>query len=195
MRSTSTVILSILFMFGLTGHSSGQQPFSESFAAAEMRRALLDPDTKVSIRVVASQQAVFDALLKQVDQYSEDAVAVTFDHSGSNTTNNIGVGSIRITEMKNGNLLYQRIIHFDEPNSFAYYTDMTLSTVGVPLNYTVGHYSVSRNNENSVDATVSVAYEPSSRLTGFAIRRLFNRAVRQDFAKAEAYLNGGNVSQ
>jgi hypothetical protein len=178
-------LLSLVFTF----QAVAQQPFDESFAAREMQRAINDPDTRVSLKVTASQQQVFDALLKQVDRYTEDAVKVSFDHSGSEQTPRLGVGSIRRTEMKNGDLLYQRIIQLDEPSSFSYFTDMTLSTVNVPLDYTVGHYTVKQTSSSGVKATVSVAYQTSSVLTGFIVRRVFNRAVQQDFAKAEKYLN------
>ncbi len=173
----------------LTSQPVAQQLFDTNFAKNEMQRAISNPDTQVSLTVSASKQRVFDALLKQVDRYSEDAISVTFDHSGSESINALGIGSVRRTEMGNGDLLFQRIIHVDEPNSFAYFTDMTLSTVNVPLDYTVGYYSLQQLSSSVVQATVSVAYQPSSRLTGFVVRRLFNRAVRQDFAKAEQYLN------
>jgi hypothetical protein len=178
-----------LASFVLVGHVLAQQAFDADFAAMEMQRAINEPDTQVSLTVNSSMQRVFDALLKQVDKYSEDAISVTFDHSFSENSNSLGVGSIRRTEMENGDLLFQRIIHFDAPSSFAYFTDMTLSTVNVPLDYTVGYYSLKQSSSSAVQATVSVAYQPSSRLTGFVVSRLFNRAVRQDFAKAEQYLN------
>jgi len=166
-----------------------QQAFDKEFAASEMQRAIDKPDTRVTLKVEASQQRVFDALLKQVDRYSDDAVNVSFDHSNSEQPGSLGVGTIRKTEMENGDLLYQRIIHVNEPESFSYFTDMTLSSVSVPLDYTVGYYLLTQASTSTVQATVSVAYQPSSRLTGFLVKRLFNRAVRQDFAKAEQFLN------
>ncbi len=183
--STTAFVISLL----IANQAMAQQPFDTSFAATEMQRAINDPDTQVSLQVAASMQDVFDALLKQVDKYSEDAVSVSFDNASSENAGRVGVGSIRKTEMENGDLLFQRIIHFNEPFSFAYFTDMTLSTVGVPLDYTVGHYAMQQLANSTVEATVSVAYKPSSLLSGFIVRRLFNRAVRQDFAKAEQYLN------
>jgi hypothetical protein len=182
---TAAYVIYLLF----ANQTMAQRPFDESFAAIEMQRAINDPDTQVSLNVAAPVQEVFDALLKQVDKYSDDAVKVSFDNAGSETAERVGVGSIRRTEMKNGDLLFQRIIHFNEPFSFAYFTDMTLSTVGAPLDYTVGYYEVQQLANSTVEATVSVAYQPSSLLSGFILRRLFNRAVRQDFAKAEQYLN------
>lgn len=169
--------------------AAAQQSFDPAFAQTEMERAINTPDTQVSLTVQASPQQVFNALLKQLVQYSDDAVRVTFDHSDSEVPHSLGVGSIRRTEMKNGDLLFQRIIYLNEPYAFSYFTDMTLSTVNVPLSYTVGHYSIQQTDSTHVEATVSVAYQPSSRLSGFIVRRLFNRAVRQDFAKAEQYLN------
>ena len=195
MKTHTLATAACLFSLTLAVHAMAQQPFNAAFAAAEIQRALSDPDTRVSLNVIASQQQVFDALLKQVDKYSEDAVQVTFDNTASENPNALGVGSVRRTEMKNGDLLFQRIILFNEPSSFAYFTDMNLSTVNVPLSYTVGHYAVEQLNSSTVEATVSVAYQPSSRLSGFVVRRLFNRAVRQDFAKAEQFLNAqGNGS-
>jgi hypothetical protein len=182
---SAVCLISVIFAL----QAVAQQPFDADFAADEMQRALNDPDTSVSLKVTASQQQVFDALLKQLDRYSDDAVKVSFDHSGSEQPNRLGVGSIRKTEMKNGDLLFQRIIQLDEPSSFSYFTDMTISTVNVPLDYTVGYYSIKQTDSSSVEATVSVAYQPSSVLTGFIVRRVFNRAVRQDFAKAEKFLN------
>jgi len=91
--------------------------------------------------------------------------------------------------MDDGRRLVQRIIIFEPPNRFAYFTDMSLSTVNVPIDYSIGHYAFTETSQGKTAATVAVAYKPSSRLTAFLVRLGFNRALSRDFEKAQAYLN------
>ena len=94
--------------------------------------------------------------------------------------------------MDNGRKLIQRIIVFEPPNRFAYFTDMALSTVSVPIDYSVGYYTFSEQPSGGTLANVSVVYKPSSRLTALLVRLGFNRALSRDFKRAEEYLNSLN---
>ncbi len=156
----------------------------------ELARARSDPDNRTAIRVEQPIALVFDALLTRLAEYTEDVASVEFDHSSSEPIGVLGVGSQRITTMTDGKILVQRIILFEAPRRYAYFTDMSLSTVSVPIEYSIGYYNFSEQAEGIVEATVSVAYEPSSRLTAFLVRMGFNRALVRDFEKAQAYLNG-----
>jgi hypothetical protein len=143
----------------------------------------------VEIIVAQPIDVVFDALLSRLAEYSESISDISFDNSNSQNSEAVGVGSQRITTMDDGKRLVQRIIIFEPPNTFAYFTDMAKSTVSVPIGYSIGYYQFSELQDETVKAEVSVAYKPSSRLTAFLVRLGFNRALSRDFKKAEEYLN------
>lgn len=179
----------VVFAAGLVNVAASQQSFDNAFVSTQLQRAIEKPDTQVNIQVNAPMSQVFSTLLNNVHDYSDSAVAIEFDHSNSDVLNSLGIGSERITHMEDGKILVQRILQLNEPTSFAYFTDMQKSTVDVPIAYTVGHYQLTQIDDELVEAQVSVAYQPKSRLTGFIVRRIFNSAVKKDFQKAELLLN------
>ena len=182
-----------LFFCIVINLSSGQlvaaNEFDSQFIATEVARAIASPDNNIEIIVAQPIGLVFDALLTRLDEYTENISDITFDNTNSQNSKKIGVGSERITTMNDGKRLVQRIIIFESPNTFVYFTDMAKSTVSVPIDYSIGHYQFSEQQDGRVNAAVSVAYKPSSRLTAFLVRLGFNRALARDFQKAEEYLN------
>lgn len=163
--------------------------YDNQFVRAELERARINPDDSTTLDVAQPIEVVFDALLTRLAEYSEDIAGISFDHSGAENTGELGVGSLRITTMDDGTRLVQRIITFDPPREFAYFTDMSLSSVTAPIDYSIGHYSFTDRRDGRVGALVSVVYKPSSRLTAFLVRLGFSRALSRDFRKAENYLN------
>lgn len=163
--------------------------FDSSFIEREVSRADSEPDNSTTIVVRQPVELVFDALLSRLAEYSVDITSIDFDNSTADTPGTLGVGSKRITTMEDGEILVQRIVIYEPPRRFAYFTDMALSTVRVPIDYSIGHYTFTEQTDGSVEAAVSVVYKPSSRLTAFLVRIGFNRALVSDFEKAEAYLN------
>jgi len=182
-----------LYCLALCTLCVGEQAFAdeyiEQYIRQEVERAIDAPDNSTSIEVSQGIEVVFDALLSRLALYSDDIDSIQFDHSGSPDQATLGIGSERITTMENGRTLIQRIIIFEPPNRFAYFTDMALSTVSVPIDYSVGYYTFSEQPSGGTVANVSVAYKPSSRLTAFLVRLGFNRALSRDFKRAEEYLN------
>lgn len=163
--------------------------YDDQFIYNELERARSDPDNSTMLVVTQPIEVVFDALLIRLAEYSENIVSISFDHSAAQRAGALGVGSERITTMDDGSRLVQRIIVFEPPSTFAYFTDMTKSTVSVPIDYSIGYYEFSKQQDGRVNAVVSVVYKPSSRLTAFLVRLGFNRALSRDFQKAEEYLN------
>ena len=164
--------------------------FENSLLEQELSRARSDPDNRTTIRVEQPIALVFDALLMRLAEYTDDIASVEFDNRSAEIPGTPGVGSQRITTMVDGDILVQRIVVFEPPLRFAYFTDMSVSTVRVPIEYSIGYYTFTEQAPGIVEATVSVAYKPSSRLTAFLVRMGFNRALVKDFEKAETYLNG-----
>ncbi len=175
-----------------TGQATFASEYSEQFIRQEIERAIESPDNNTSIEVNQDIEVVFDALLARLALYSDDIESIQFDHSGSPDQATLGAGSERITTMSNGRKLIQKIVIFEPPNRFAYFTDMSLSTVSVPIDYSVGYYTFSELASGNIEAIVSVAYKPSSRLTAFLVRLGFSRALSRDFKNAEEYLNSLN---
>ncbi len=163
--------------------------YDSQFINAELERAITQPDNSVSISVEQPIQLVFDALLTQLAEFSEDIAEISFEAGNPDEPEELGVGSLRMTTMTDGRQLAQRIIVYEPPHSFAYFTDMSLSTVSVPIDYLIGHYTFSEQPNGSVDAKVSIAYQPSSRLTSIIVRLGFSRTLARDFQRAEEYLN------
>lgn len=185
---SSQLALCILLFFS-AGLLAATSEFDSQFIDSEVARAIDNPDNSVEINVAQPADLVFDALLTRLAEYSEDIASISFDNSSSQNSNAVGVGSERITTMKDGKRLAQRIILYEPPLTFAYFTDMAKSTVRVPIDYSIGYYEFSKRQDGIVNAKVSVVYQPSSRLTAFLVRLGFNRALSRDFRKAEEYLN------
>jgi hypothetical protein len=163
--------------------------YDQQFIDAELKRTIVNPDNSTAIKVDQPIGLVFDALLSRLAEYTENITRIDFDHSSAADPATLSIGSERITTMDDGRKLVQRIIIFEPPNRFAYFTDMSLSTVNVPIDYSIGYYTFAEQSDGKTAATVAVAYKPSSRLTAFLVRLGFNRALSKDFEKAQAYLN------
>ena len=163
--------------------------YDQQFIDAELERTIVNPDNSTAIEVDQPIGLVFDALLSRLAEYTENITRIDFDHSSAADPTALSIGSERITTMDDGRKLVQRIIIFEPPNRFAYFTDMALSTVNVPIDYSIGYYTFAEQSDGKTAATVAVAYKPSSRLTAFLVRLGFNRALSRDFEKAQAYLN------
>ena len=163
--------------------------YNQQFIDAELERTIVNPDNRTAIEVDQPIGLVFDALLSRLAEYTENITRIDFDHSSAADPATLSIGSERITTMDDGRKLVQRIIIFEPPNRFAYFTDMSLSTVNVPIDYSIGYYTFAEQSDGKTAATVAVAYKPSSRLTAFLVRLGFNRALSKDFEKAQAYLN------
>lgn len=163
--------------------------YDQQFIDAELERTIVNPDNSTAIKVDQPIGLVFDALLSRLAEYTENITRIDFDHSSAADPATLSIGSERITTMDDGRKLVQRIIIFEPPNRFAYFTDMSLSTVNVPIDYSIGYYTFAEQSDGKTAATVAVAYKPSSRLTAFLVRLGFNRALSKDFGKAQAYLN------
>ena len=86
--------------------------------------------------------------------------------------------------MENGELLAQRFLLYDPPNTYAYFTDMESSSVKVPLSYSIAHYEFTSITREKTRFEVSVGYQSSSRLLSFFVRRVFNSALANDFESA-----------
>ena len=163
--------------------------YDQHFIDAELERTIVNPDNSTAIEVDQPIGLVFDALLSRLAEYTQNITRIDFDHSSAADPATLSIGSERITTMDDGRKLVQRIIIFEPPNRFAYFTDMSLSTVNVPIDYSIGYYTFAEQSDGKTAATVAVAYKPSSRLTAFLVRLGFNRALSKDFEKAQAYLN------
>ena len=156
----------------------------EELIAAELRRTAIAPDTMATVSINAPIEFVFDFLSRRPDDYTENAVGVTFDHTDSEITGVLAIGSDRSITMENGETLVQRFLHFDAPASYAYLTDMQRSTFSAPLNYSIARYELSAQADGGTTLRVALVYEPSSRWMAFFVTRAFNAAVQNDFERA-----------
>jgi ribosome-associated toxin RatA of RatAB toxin-antitoxin module len=192
-RCSSMIRLVIIFLLLSASLStftiSAASEFDAGFISLQLERAQKEPDHRVYLEIKLPKEEVFNALLSQLHEYSGDISSITFRHPNSSLSDNPVIGSIRISTMDNDEILAQRIISFDPPNHFAYFTDIEKSTVDVPLDYTIGHYRFIEDADGHTNVQISVVYQPSSSLTSFLVRRIFNRAMDRDFEKAEEYLN------
>lgn len=171
----------------------GAEDFSEQFIATQLQRAQNDPDHLVSIEVNQPVDVVFDVLLNRLADYSDDVASISFVNADAADQSRPGVGSERITTLENGNKLIQRLLLFDAPYRFAYFTDMNKSTASVPIQYSIGHYALEDLGNGKTRAQISVAYAPSSRLLSLIVRAGFSRALQRDFANAEKFLNSQSL--
>ena len=179
----------LLACVALSSHAQPAKEFGDSFIGEQLEKAKNLPNNRIVFQVDQAIDSVFRALLSELPNYSDEVLGLTFDNSESLTPGEVNLGSRRISVMRDENKLVQKIIEFDPPNSFAYFTEMSQSTVNAPLDYSVGYYRFSRQSEDRTTIEVSAVYEASSRLTGFLVRLGFRRAFNKDFKKAEEYLN------
>lgn len=187
--SKNCAILLSVFAFLCSPNLIAASNYDNQFVLNELERARSNPDNSTMLEVAQPVELVFDALLTRLAEYTDNVATISFDHSAAQSPGVLGVGSERITTMDDGKRLVQRILIFEPPNTFAYFTDMAKSTISVPIDYSIGYYEFSKQQDGRVNAAVSVVYRPSSRLTAFLVRLGFNRALSRDFQKAEEYLN------
>jgi len=173
----------------LSSHAQPANEFSDSFIREQFEKAKSDPNNRVLLDIDQSIEMVFQALLAELPDYSDDIISTLFDNSNSLRRDELDIGSRRISTMENEDILIQKIILFDPPNSFAYFTEMSESTVNAPIDYSIGLYQLTEQANGRTAVKVSAVFRPSSRLTAFLVRFAFNRAFEQDFKNTEEYLN------
>ena len=173
----------------LSSHAQHANEFSDSFIREQFEKAKSDPNNRVLLDIDQSIEMVFQALLAELPDYSGDIISTLFDNSNSLRRDELDIGSRRISTMENEDILIQKIILFDPPNSFAYFTEMSESTVNAPIDYSIGLYQLTEQANGRTAVKVSAVFRPSSRLTAFLVRFAFNRAFEQDFKNTEEYLN------
>ena len=173
----------------LSSHAQPAEEFDDSFINAQLEKAKIDPNNSVTLDIDQPIEVVYRALLSELPSYSDGVVSTLFDNSYSISRSELDIGSKRISTMEDANILVQKIILFDPPNSFAYFTEMSESTISAPLDYSIGHYQLSEQANGRTSVEVSTVYKSNSRLTAFLVKLAFNRAFKQDFRKAEEYLN------
>jgi len=161
---------------------NAQASFDSAFIDAELERVVSGPENSVTISVDAPVDYVFRFLMERLDLYTKDAETITFDTSAGEGTK--GVGTERTTTMKEGGTLVQRFLIMEPTSTYAYFTDISKSTLSVPLKYSLAKYEFTEIGANKTSVKISVVYQPSSRLTGFIVRRLFNSAFERDFNNA-----------
>ncbi|MFT4887196.1 MAG: hypothetical protein ACJA2Q_000187 [Pseudohongiellaceae bacterium] len=169
--------------FFLGANAVNAQPSYDSvFIQAELERVVSDPENSVTISVDAPVDYVFRFLMERLDLYTNDAETITFDNSAGKGIK--AAGTERITTMKEGGTLVQRFLIMEPTSTYAYFTDISKSTLSVPLKYSLAKYEFTEIDVNKTAVKISVVYQPSSRLTGFIVRRLFNSAFERDFNNA-----------
>ena len=184
MRSVYLALLLLMVIPGTHGAESGITGLGSDFIAAELQRTRSDPDSTVSVSIAAPRDYVFDFLTTRLDEYADGAAALRFDHADSAITGRLSRGSLRIATMDSGETLAQRFLLFTAPAEFAYHTNMELSTLSVPLKYSITRYLLSEINNENTELSVTVSYQASNRLFAFIVRRAFNSALRRDFERA-----------
>ena len=180
---------SLVFCTPMVVYAQAAIEFDDSFIEEQLELLKNEPSNRVVLDIDLPIEEVFSALLSGLPNYSDDVIELRFDNSQSLKKDSIGVGSRRFSTMDNEGILVQKIVAYDPPNTFSYFTEMSRSTVSIPIDFSLGHYELSVQADGRTRAEVSALYKASSRLTGFLVRLLFNRAFEQDFKKAEAYLN------
>ena len=134
---------------------------------------------------------VFDFLLREVDVYSEDIMAVAFDNDASAVPGQIALGSVRICTMTNGKRLVEPLVAFSQDRYYAYTTDPERSTMKLPIRDVVLFYTFEEKGPASTLVTVRAHYTPDV----FALARplvnaVFKRNIDKTFAGAIDELGG-----
>lgn len=168
--------------------AAAQTGYDDEFIQRELERVVTDPENSVTIDVDAPVDYVFEFLMERLDLYTEDAQTVSFD-SDPELKPRARVGTERTTVMSDGGTLVQRFLEVEPASTYAYFTDISKSTLSVPLKYSLAKYQFSETGAEKSQVTISVVYEPSSRLTAFIVRRLFNSAFERDFKGAAAIMS------
>ena len=184
-----STILALTIYTAISGHAQTAGEFGDTFIAEQLEKSRVNPDSHVVLELHQPIEVVFQALLFELADYSEDVRSIDFDNTNSISAGTVNVGSRRISTMVDSSTLVQRLIYYDPPNSFAYFTEMLESSVNAPLDYSIGHYLFSEQPKGQTTAEVSAVYKPSSRLMAYLVRFAFRRAFENDFKSAENYLN------
>jgi hypothetical protein len=174
--------LAAFALFWGTNDANAQASYDNVFIQAELQRVVSNPENTVTISVDAPVEFVFRFLMERLDLYTENAETVTFETSAGEGIK--AAGTERITTMKEGGTLVQRFLIMEPTSTYAYFTDISKSTLSVPLKYSLAKYEFTEVDLNKTTVKISVVYQPSSRLTGFIVRRLFNSAFQRDFKNA-----------
>ena len=195
MRDNFRIRFLLAFLAVMPASPAGSQTIPDGLIIQELERTQTEPDSATEVVIDAPMDYVFNFLTTRLHDYVADATAVEFDHSGSPRSDQLGKGSIRTATMQNGELLVQRFLLMDPPREFAYHTDMQLSTLEAPLQYSVGRYRLTELNERQTRLNVAVTYRPTSRLFGFIVRRAFSSALRRDFERAAGIISSAYVEE
>jgi hypothetical protein len=182
LKKTFLGLTSFVLLWGASVVNA-QVSYGDEFIQKELERVVSDPENCVTISVDAPVNYVYRFLLERLDLYAKDAETVTFNASGEDSIQ-ASVGTERTTTMKKGGTLVQRFLIVEPPMTYAYFTDISKSTLSIPLKYSVAKYEFAEVGVKKTTVKISVVYEPSSRLTGFIVRRLFNSAFERDFNNA-----------
>lgn len=182
LKKTSLGLASFVLLWGASVVNA-QSSYSDEFIQTELKRVVSDPENFVTISVDAPVNYVYRFLMERLDIYTKDAETVTFNARDEGNIQ-ASVGTERTTTMKKGGTLVQRFLIVEPPTTYAYFTDISKSTLSVPLKYSLAKYEFVEVGVKKTTVKISVVYEPSSRLTGFIVRRLFNSAFKRDFNNA-----------
>jgi len=182
LKKTSLGLASFVLLWGASVVNA-QSSYSDEFIQTELKRVVSDPENFVTISVDAPVNYVYRFLMERLDIYTKDAETVTFNTRDEGNIQ-ASVGTERTTTMKKGGTLVQRFLIVEPPTTYAYFTDISKSTLSVPLKYSLAKYEFVEVGVKKTTVKISVVYEPSSRLTGFIVRRLFNSAFKRDFNNA-----------
>ena len=178
--------LILLVVFQLELNTFFAQEISLELIEQELTRTQVDPDQSIEISVNAPLSYVFDFLSLRLNENVEGARAVEFNHSNSEASGRLDIGSIRKLTMENDTYLIQRFLQFQRDIGYAYFTDMDKSTLEAPLNYSLSRYEFSETKEGQTIVRISVVYQSSSRLLAYFVRRAFSSSLRRDFERAAA---------
>lgn len=133
---------------------------------------------------------IFMPLLTEVDRYDDTIADVSFDHSGSETPGQFGVGTIRICTFKSGKTLYEPLIVYEENAFYAYTVDQERSTRSLPIKDVVLFYSFENQPENTSLVTVRAHYNAPNPLMSPIINAAFGGALNATFQSAAEVFRG-----
>lgn len=134
---------------------------------------------------------VFDFLLRDVDVYSDDIMAVSFDNTGSAVPGEVALGSARICTMNNGKTLVEPLVAYAEDRHYAYTTDAERSTLDLPVEDVLLFYTFEEKGTESTLVTVRAHYTPGVFLPMRpVVNALFKRNIDKTFAGAIETLGG-----
>ena len=152
--------------------------------------------TAVRVHFDHPPEHAFRYLLTEVDLYDDSIVEVTFDHSGSETPGEFGVGSVRTCVFENGKALVEPIVVYQPYAYYAYTVDPERSTFSVPVRDVLlfyqfeGRPSADGRPDGSALVTVRAHYTPSVGVASPVIRGVFNRTIAKTFATAADRFSG-----